>query len=252
MEGLERWKGKIVLITGASSGIGEGIARAVAAAGMKVAVTARRSERLRALISELEKTGAEMMAVPGDMSKEADIRALFPAIHERWGTVDVLINNAGTGAMATFEAGRPEEWRETLEVNVLGLSICTREALKDMQGKEDAQIVNVSSIYAHRLQVPNFSYYQASKFAARALTDTLRAELHAAGARVKIAMVSPGMTATEFREKASRGKFSYESYFKEFQPLVPDDVAEAVLFILSRPRHVQVQDILFSPMGQGL
>ena len=252
MEGLERWKGKIALVTGASSGIGEAIARALAGIGMKVAVTARRSERLKALVSELEGGGSSLMALSGDMGKEKDILALFPAIHQQWGTVDVLVNNAGTGQMNTLEGGTTAQWQETMDVNVIGFSICLREALKDMEGKEDAQVINISSVYAHRPQVPNFSYYQASKFAVLALSGTLRAELHAKGSKTRVAMISPGMTATEFRERATDGKFPYDSYFKEFHPLLPEDIAQSALYLLSTPRHVNVQDIVLSPLGQGL
>jgi NADP-dependent 3-hydroxy acid dehydrogenase YdfG len=102
--------------------------------------------------------------------------------------------------------------------------------------------------------VPNFSFYQASKFAVRALTNTLRAELAAkpGGTRVRVGMISPGLVATEFRERASHGAFKYESYFEKYPPLLPADIADAVLYMLSTPPHVQVQDILLSPMGQGL
>ena len=100
--------------------------------------------------------------------------------------------------------------------------------------------------------MPNFSFYQASKFAVRALTDTLRAELAAKGTRVRVGMISPGMVATEFRAQATDGAFSYNSYFEKFEPILPEDVADAVLYMLSTRPHIQVQDILLSPLGQGL
>lgn len=252
MAGLERWKDKVALVTGASSGIGEAIARGLAGAGLRVAVAARRMERLEKLVQELGQQGGEAVAVQADMADESSVRALFEAVRERWGTVDVAVNNAGTGGMAQFAEADPASWRAQLDVNVLGVSLCTREALRHMEGKEDALILNLSSIYAHREQVPNFSYYQASKFAVKAFTSTLRAELHAKKSPVRVAMISPGLTATEFREKATGGKFTYESYFKDFQPLLPQDIAQAALYILSTPPYVQVHDILLSPMGQGL
>ncbi|HKJ00153.1 MAG TPA: SDR family NAD(P)-dependent oxidoreductase [bacterium] len=252
MSALDRWRGKVALVTGASSGIGEAIAHALAGAGLKVVVAARRAERLTRVVEAIAQQGGEAVAIPADMGNEASIRALFAAVRERWGGLDVAVNNAGTGAMAAFSEGDAASWRAILDVNVLGVSLCVQEALKAMAGKAEGQIVNLSSIYAHRPQVPNFSYYQASKFAVKALTDTLRAELHAAKSPVRVAMVSPGLTATEFREKATDGKFSYESYFKDFHPLLPEDVAQAVLYILSTPPYVQVHDVLLSPMGQGL
>ncbi len=252
MADLERWKGKIALVTGGTSGIGEEMARDLAGIGMKVAVTGRRADRLEALVGEVKAAGGEMLALPGDMREEADILSFFTAIRDAWGPLDVLVNNAGMGKMSTLADGKTEDWRETLDVNVLAVSICLREALKDMEGKEDAQIINISTIYAYRPQVPNFPYYQASKFAVQAMTGTLRAELQAKGSKIKVAMISPGMTATEFRGVATGGKLVYEDYFKDFHPLMPADVCQAALYILATPAYVQVQDVLLSPIGQGL
>lgn len=255
IDGYKRWSGRIALVTGASGGIGEHIARTLAGIGMKVAVVARRRERLEALAADLSKNGAQVMVCAGNVGAEADVLAIFKAIEQQWGTVDVLVNNAGTGMMSTLEAGHWQDWCDTLHINVAAPALCVREALRGMHSKDEAQIINLSSIYAHRDQVTNFSFYQASKFAVRALTDTLRAELASKGTqgtRVRVGMISPGMVATEFRGRASGGKFSYESYFEKFKPLLPSDISDAVLYMLSTPPHVQVQDILLSPMGQGL
>jgi NADP-dependent 3-hydroxy acid dehydrogenase YdfG len=252
MEGLERWRGKVALVTGASSGIGEAIAQALAQAGLKVAAVARRRERLDRLVEEVRGAGGDMIAVTADLAREADILAMFSAVHDHWGTVDVLVNNAGSGRMGPLEAGSADDLRQMLEVNVLAVSISMREALKDMEGKEDAIIINISTIYAHLPQVPNFSFYQGSKMALRAMTDTLRAELHARNSKVRVGMISPGMTATEFRTVASGGRISYESYFEGCQPLLPADLAQAALYMLSTPSYVQVHDILLSPIGLGL
>jgi 17beta-estradiol 17-dehydrogenase / 3beta-hydroxysteroid 3-dehydrogenase len=252
MEGLQRWRGRIALVTGASGGIGEGIARALAGIGMKVVIVARRRERLDALAAELGKNGAQMMVCAGDVGNESEVLAMFDAVNKQWGAIDVLVNNAGTGMMSKLEEGQWQDWRDTLNINVAAPALFVREALRGMYAKGEAQIINLSSIYGHRDQVPNFSFYQASKFAVRALTDTLRAELAAKGAKVRVGMISPGLVATEFRERASEGKFKYESYFEKYKPLLPSDIADAVLYMLSTPPHVQVQDILLSPMGQGL
>jgi NADP-dependent 3-hydroxy acid dehydrogenase YdfG len=252
MEGLQRWRGRIALVTGASGGIGEGIARALAVIGMKVAIVARRRDRLDALAAELEKDGAQVMVCTGDVGTESDVLAMFDAVKQQWGAIDVLVNNAGTGMMSKLEEGQWQDWCDTLNINVAAPALFVREALRGMHAKDEAQIINLSSIYSHRDQVPNFSFYQASKFAVRALTDTLRAELAAKGTKVRVGMISPGLVATEFRERASDGKFKYESYFEKYKPLLPSDIADAVLYMLSTPPHVQVQDILLSPMGQGL
>jgi NADP+-dependent farnesol dehydrogenase len=252
MNGLARWKGRVALVTGASSGIGAAVAQALAGAGLRVALTARRGERLEALAEQLRKEGAQVLAVSGDMAREADILHVFGAVRQAWGTLDVLVNNAGTATMQPFADGSAESWRQMLDVNVLGLSICTREALKAMEGKDDALIVNIASIYAHLSQAPNFACYQATKMAVVGMTRTLRAELKAKGSKVRLGMISPGLTATEFREHASGGKFSYDSYFKDFQPLLPEDIAQAALYMLSAAPHVQVNDIQLTPLGLGL
>ena len=255
MEGLKRWRGRIALVTGASGGIGEAIARALAGIGMKVAIAARRRERLEALAAELGKGGAQVLVCAGDVGKEADVLAIFAAIQNQWGAADVLVNNAGTGMMSTLEAGQWQDWQDTLNINVIAPALCVREALRGMHAKDEAQIINLSSIYGHRDQVPNFSFYQASKFAVRALTDTLRAELAAKSKNrtaIRVGMISPGLVATEFRERATQGAFTYESYFEKYPPLLPSDIADAALYMLSTPPHVQVQDILITPLGQAL
>jgi len=256
MGGLKRWRGRIALVTGASGGIGAGIARALAGIGMKVVIVARRRERLEALAADLQISGAQVLVCAADVGKESEVLAVFEAVQHHWGAVDALINNAGTGMMSPLENGRWQDWCDTLNINVAAPALCVREALRGMHGKDEAQIINLSSIYSHRNQVPNFSFYQASKFAVRALTDTLRAELAAknsqGGTRIRVGMISPGLVATEFRERASDGQFKYESYFEKYPPLLPADIADAVLYMLSTPPHVQVQDILLSPMGQAL
>jgi NADP-dependent 3-hydroxy acid dehydrogenase YdfG len=252
MQQLQRWRGKTALVTGASGGIGDAIARALANIGVSVAVMARREERLDALAKELRDGGADILVCSGDVSKDADVHACFERIRAHWGALDILVNNAGTGKMSTLAEGKPDDWRSTLGVNVAAPALFIQEALRDMEGKDEAQIINIASIYGHRDQVPNFSFYQASKFAFRALTNTLRAELAAKDSKVRVGMISPGMVATEFRERATNGAFAYESYFEAYEPLMPTDIADAALYMLSTRANVQVQDILLSPMGQKL
>jgi short-subunit dehydrogenase len=252
MQGIERWRGRVALVTGASGGIGEAVARRLAGLGMKVALMARREERIAAIAAELSAGGAHVHAWAGDVGVQADVLAVFEGVAQRWGSVDLLVNNAGTGMMSTLQQGRHEDWLDTMNVNVVAPALCAREALRTMVDKQEAQIVNIGSLYGHRAQVPDFSFYQASKFALRALTDTLRSELFAKGSRVRVAMISPGMVATEFRGRASGGAFTYESYFEKLHPLLTSDIADALCYILSTPPHVQVQDILLSPIGQGL
>jgi NADP-dependent 3-hydroxy acid dehydrogenase YdfG len=220
---------------------------------MRVAVLARRRDRLEELAGRLRSDGAEVLVHVGDLRVADDVLSCFESIRRSWGGLDLLVNNAGTARMGPLAEGSFGDWTDTLTVNVAGPALCAREALVDMAERDEGQIVNIASIYGHKEQVPNFAFYQASKFALRALTNTLRAELAAAGRdNVRVGMISPGMVATEFRVQATDGAQSYESYFENFQPLLPSDIVDAVVYMLSPAPHVQVQDIILSPMGQRL
>lgn len=250
---LDRWRGRSALVTGASSGIGAAVASALAArVGMRVAVMARREDRLRKLASESRAQGADMLVCGGDVSNDQDVARCFEQIRSQWGGIDLLVNNAGTATMSPLTNGDPKDWRHTLDINVAAPAHCIQHALHDMTQRDEGQIINISSIYAHRDQVPNFALYQASKAALRNLTNTLRAELAASGTTIRVGMISPGMVATEFRAQATGGAFDYASYFEQYEPILPEDVVGAVLYMLSTRPHIQVQDILLSPLGQGL
>lgn len=247
---MDRWKGRVALVTGASSGIGRAVARRLAASGLRVALCARREERLRELARELEDTGAEVLVRGADLRQGEAILGLFGALRERWGGVDVLVNNAGLGRAASLIGGDTEDWREMLEVNVLALCVCTREAVRDMRERgDDGHVIHVSSMAAHRVP-PGSGVYAATKHAVRALTEGLRQELRHAGSRIRVSAVSPGYVETEFHgvyfRDAERGRESYS----HFPVLQPEDVADAVAFLLSRPAHVQVHDILVRPTEQ--
>jgi NADP-dependent 3-hydroxy acid dehydrogenase YdfG len=165
----------VALVTGASSGIGRAIALKLAQEGYRLALGARRLERLEELATELQALGAEVLIQAVDLRQEADILAFFQAIRQRWGGVDVLINNAGLGHKQSLLDGDTEAWRDMLEVNVLALCICTREATRDMRQRGGkGHVVHISSMSGHR--VPGGSgVYSATKFAVRSLTEGLTA-----------------------------------------------------------------------------
>src|SRR5687767_3253613 len=169
---------RVALVTGASSGIGAAVARALAQADMRVALLARRVDRLRALAEDIrrERPAADLLVLPCDLRREEDILAAFAVVRGQWGGVDVMVNNAGLGRDAPLVDGVTEAWREMLDVNVLALAICTREAVADMRRRGDrGHVVHVSSMAAHR--VPGGSgIYSATKFAVRSLTEGLRKE----------------------------------------------------------------------------
>lgn len=245
---MVRFKGKVALVTGASAGIGRTVAKMLAENGMRVAVCARRAERLAELAAEVP--AADWLTRSVDLRDEAEIGALFAEIRRRWGGVDVLVNNAGLGHDAPLSSGRTEHWRETLELNVLALSVCTREALSDMRRRgDDGHVVHVSSMAAHRVP-PGSGMYSASKFAVRALTEALRQELREAGSRIRVSAVSPGYVETEFAAHYFKSQEAARKTHGRFKVLAPADVAEAVRYLLSAPPHVQVHDILMRPTEQ--
>ena len=242
---------QVALVTGASSGIGRAIALTLAQKGYRVALCARRRDRLEELKTHLVTIGAEVLIHTTDLCQESDILALFQAIRQHWGGVDVLINNAGLGRKAPLMSGATEAWREMLDVNVLAVCICTREAIQDMQQRGDrGHIVHISSLSGHR--VPSTSgVYAASKFAVRALTEGLRQELRVANSQIRISSISPGLAETEFAEKYHASSAVAQEVYGRFPVLQPQDVASAVAYVLSQPEHVQVHDVLIRSAYQA-
>ncbi len=250
MQSIDRWKGRVALVTGASAGIGRAVAEQLADAGLKVALTARRAERLEALAARIRERGGEALALPADARDEAALLDVFARIRAEWGGVDVMINNAGLGRMDSLCDGETAAWREMFEVNVLALSICTREAIGDMRARGDAgQIIHISSMAGHRVPGDSGGFYAATKHAVKGLTEALRRELRAADSAIRVCAISPGMVETEFAEVMGGPDIVEEAYGR-FPCLQPHDVADAVLFALTRPPHSQIHDILLRPTRQ--
>lgn len=247
---MRRWQGRVALVTGASSGIGRATAVRLGAAGMKVALAARRREALEAVAEEVGAAGGEVLVVPTDLRDLDAIAALFAAVRDRWGGVDVLINNAGLGRHAPLTSGSAEAWREMLEVNVLALCVCTREAVADMRRRgDDGHVVHVSSMAAHRVP-PSSGVYSATKFAVRSLTEGLRQELRELGSKVRVSAISPGFVETEFAEVFWGDRARAAETYSAFKVLEPRDVADAIVYVLGAPPHVQVHDVLMRPTDQ--
>lgn len=249
-DGMERWRGRVALVTGASSGIGRAIARDLAEAGLRVAATARREDRLAGLAADVADAPGELLPCPADLRDPQAVEGVFARVRDRWGGVDVLVNNAGLGHGAPLIGGDVAAWREMLEVNVLALCQCTAEAVGDMRRRgDDGHVIHIGSMSGHRTP-PGSGVYGATKFAVRSLTESLRLELRELGSRIRVTAVSPGYVETEFAAVYHGDPERARETYSRFKVLEAVDVAASVRFALAAPPHVQVHDLLVRPTDQ--
>ncbi|KAK3593626.1 hypothetical protein CHS0354_025519 [Potamilus streckersoni] len=251
---MERWVGRVALVTGASAGIGEALVRKLAQLGMKVIGCARQIEKIEKLKNELKGIPGSVTAIQCDLSKEEEILAMFEKIRAEFGGVDVCVNNAGLAHPAPLLSGDTQMWRNMLDVNVLGLMICCREAYKSMQERkvDDGHIFLLNSMSGHRMiNDGNTNFYSATKYAVTAITEGLRNELRDAKSHIRITAVSPGFVDTEFILRMYKDEKRAEEVRKIRKNLQPDDIADAVIYALQAPQHVQVHDILMRPTEQA-
>jgi 17beta-estradiol 17-dehydrogenase / 3beta-hydroxysteroid 3-dehydrogenase len=247
---MQQWAGKTALVTGTSSGIGAAIASRLLADGMRVVGCGRRPERVAEVLTAADPSGESSLALGCDVTDEAAVKGMFAAAKDRFGGVDVLVNNAGLGHAGTLADGTVEHWREMLEVNLLGLCLCTREALADMRARGGfGQIIHIGSMAGQRVP-PGAGFYGATKHAVRALTESLRIELREAGDPIRIGEICPGYVETGFAEHYFKSAEKARETYSRFKVLEPVDVAEAVISMLACPPHVQVHDILLRPTDQ--
>lgn len=246
----------VAIVTGASSGIGLAVARRLAADGYDLAICARRQDRLSAAAENLRRQDVNVLAQAVDLRDEQQILSFFAAVQDRWGRLDALINNAGLGHKEPLMTGSTDSWREMLDVNVLALCICTREAISLMDAttrlpsRSAGHIVHISSMSGHRVPVIA-GLYSATKFAVRSLSETLRRELRVAGSPIRITAISPGIVETEFAEKYHQSTKKAQETYGQFPVLQVVDIANAVAYALSQPAHVEVNDILVRPTQQA-
>ncbi|XP_018575997.1 uncharacterized protein LOC108914633 [Anoplophora glabripennis] len=248
---MDRWVGKVAIVTGASSGIGHAIAVALVEQGLIVAGLARRKNRLDALAKELSNKKGKLHPIKTDMTKEEDIINAFKWVKENLGPVHILINNAGVTGSTSLADGDTEIWKNTLNVNVLGLSIATREAIRDMRAnKVDGHIIHINSIAGHQVtKFPDANVYSASKFAVTALAETLRLELLSLKSKIKITSLSPGPVDTEIFPDIYKERL--KKFIEEKQIIEPENIADGVVYVLSTPPHVQIQELTIRSVDES-
>lgn len=242
--------GKIVVITGASSGLGEATARLLSEQGASVVLGARRADRLKALADELTWRGGKALAIATDVADRARVQALVDAAVQAHGRVDVMINNAGLMPQAPLERLKIDEWDRMIDVNIKGVLYGIAAALPQMQRQKAGHIINVSSVAGHRVG-PGFAVYAATKHAVRALSEGLRQEVKAYNIRTTV--ISPGAVATELPgsvtdpDAAERIRAFYDKV-----AIPADSFARAVAFAIGQPEEVDINEILFRPTAQEL
>jgi NADP-dependent 3-hydroxy acid dehydrogenase YdfG len=240
--------GKVALITGASSGIGEATASALAAAGAKVAIAARRADRLEALASSIRKAGGAALPIPADVTSSGDIGRMVERTVAEWGRLDILLNNAGQMLLAPLAEARGEDLRHMVELNLIALMEITRIALPHLKASK-GHIVNVSSV-AGRVANPGSSGYAATKFGVVGFSEAVRREVFAD--KVRVTVIEPGLVLTELGDHITNSgmKAGLEKRKETMEGLEAEDIAAAVLFAVSQPPRVNVNEILIRPTDQ--
>jgi NADP-dependent 3-hydroxy acid dehydrogenase YdfG len=244
-------QGRKALITGGTSGIGAATARALVRAGVDVAVTGRRTDRLEQLVSELgAANGGRAIAFELDVTDERSVHDVVDDAASALDGLDLLINNAGVMLVGPFGSGDGEQWRSMLATNVLGTLYVTQAALPHLQASAGiADVVNMSSV-AGRVAYAGSAVYNATKFAVNGFSEALRQELTGTGVRVTV--IEPGMVDTELTDHVTdpAGRAQVEAYYTSIPILQAEDVADAVVYAASRPPHGAVAEILLRPAGQ--
>jgi NADP-dependent 3-hydroxy acid dehydrogenase YdfG len=247
-------KGTAALVTGASSGIGEATALALAAAGMNVAIAARRKARLDALAPRIRACGVEVLVLEADIVDPAQAAAIVERTAEKFGRLDALVNNAGVMLLGAIPGADPAEWQRMVDLNLTALMRCTLAALPHLvraaesEPRRVADVVNVSSV-AGRVARANAGVYNATKFAVGAYSEALRQEV--TRQHVRVALVEPGATSTELAgHNRPEVLEQMKKRFAGIERLEAADIADAILYVISRPRHVAVNELLIRPTEQ--
>jgi NADP-dependent 3-hydroxy acid dehydrogenase YdfG len=233
---------KIILITGASSGIGEATAKLLAKGGATVVLGARRTDRLDRLVTEIEAAGGEARARALDITSREDTKAFVDAARAEFGRVDVIVNNAGVMPLSPMASLKVDEWDRMIDVNIRGVLHGIAAVLPIMNDQGSGQIINVSSIGGHTVS-PTAAVYCATKFAVWAISDGLRQE----NDRIRVTVISPGVVETELADSISDEKGREEMMAFRTIAIPPDAIARAIVFAIEQPEDVDVSELIVRP-----
>jgi NADP-dependent 3-hydroxy acid dehydrogenase YdfG len=239
---------KVIVITGASSGMGEATALLLAERGAKVVLGARRADRLQALAGRIADAGGAAAYAPTDVTKRGDLTALVALAQERFGGVDVIINNAGIGPISAMDALRVEDWDAMIDVNLRGTLYGIAAALPVFRAQESGQIINVLSTAGIKI-VPLMGVYAGTKNAVRTISEALRQE---SGPHLRVTVISPGMVRTDFTDSITDPTIRAQLGDTVAELAIsPDAIARAIAFAIEQPADVDVGDITVRPTAQG-
>ena len=246
---MPRLQGKVAVVTGASSGIGEATAEALAAEGAAVVAAARREDRLADLAGRIKEAGGKVLAAACDVADEGQAHGLIRKAEQEFGRVDILVNNAGVMLLSTVGKGLSDEWRRMFDVNVLGLLYATDAAVEAMKRQGGGHLVNISSVAGRKVTRDASGVYAGSKHAVGAISEGLRQELLEDNIRVTI--VEPGAVATELTDHIT-DEDARESVgaLESIERLRSEDIANAIVYAVTQPERVSVNEILIRPTEQ--
>lgn len=247
----EALRGKVVLITGASSGIGAATAHAFAAHGAKLLLCARRVNRLQALEAEFRDTGAaDVFSFELDVQDRDEVEGTLNTLPDSWGEIDILVNNAGLSrGLNKLWEDDVQNWEEMIDTNVKGLLYVTRAVVPGMVNRGRGHIINLGSIAGHMVY-PGGHVYCATKAAERSITEGLRIDLN--GTPIRVTTVDPGMVETEFSKVRFHGDDGRaKKVYVGLDPLTPEDIADTIVWTTLRPAHVEIQSVVITPVAQA-
>jgi NADP-dependent 3-hydroxy acid dehydrogenase YdfG len=239
---------KVVVITGASSGIGKSTAKLLAEQGARVVLGARRLDRIDAVVQEITAAGGKAIGFATDVTKRAEVEVLIRRAVDTFGRVDVLVNNAGIMPIAPIEALKVDEWDRQIDVNIKGLLYGVAAALPHMQKQKSGHIINMASVFGIKMFAPGGTVYCSTKAAVRALTEGLRMELHSQN--IRCTMISPGAIATELSESSS-DEATRKNLRKFMKMAIPASaIARAIAYAIEQPVEVEVDEMVIRPTVQ--
>ncbi|XP_066140740.1 farnesol dehydrogenase-like [Euwallacea fornicatus] len=247
---LDKFLGKVAVVTGASAGIGKSIAESLVKQGLVVAALARRLDRLQQISTNLKGEKGKLVPYECDVSQKDQILSTFKKITSELGPIHILVNNAGLSRVTSMISGDIDKWKLTIDTNLLAVAICTKEAIASMKSKNlKGHIININSVAGHTIiDYPALNVYCATKHGLKAMTETMRLEINSEKLPIKITSISPGYVKTEFTE-AFMGKEQTLPELSDRPGLESEDITNAVLYVLSTPEHVNVRELIVSVQG---